>query len=152
MSNDSVSETLGEDHRRIDAVLADAKRALAAGDREKASACFAEFRSRLERHIVVEEEVLFPAFEALAGAAAAGPTRVMRAEHAEIRRLMAELRAQLAPAGALPATPFAELTALLRAHNGKEERVLYPASDRAAREAGSLAALADRVRGILGAG
>ncbi|MGH7673776.1 MAG: hemerythrin domain-containing protein, partial [Gemmatimonadales bacterium] len=86
---EGLTQLLGLDHRRLDGILADAKRRLAAGDVARARVRFAEFRSGLERHIAMEEEIVFPAFEALSGAAGGGPTRVMRAEHAEIRRLMA---------------------------------------------------------------
>jgi hemerythrin-like domain-containing protein len=147
MSTDSVTEIFSLDHRRLDAILADAKRGLAAGDIAQASERFSEFRSGLERHIAVEEEVLFPAFEALAGAAAARPTEVMRREHVELRRLMAEVSAQLERGGEPGhATPFAALTALVYAHNGKEERILYPATDAAAQKADALEALVERVR------
>ena len=56
---------LGRDHRRLDSILADAKRCLVAGDLPRASARFAEFRDGLDRHIAAEEEILFPAFEKL---------------------------------------------------------------------------------------
>jgi iron-sulfur cluster repair protein YtfE (RIC family) len=124
-----VGELLGADHGRLDFVLADAKRLLAAGDVARAAARFAAFRDGLERHIVVEEEVLFPAFESFAGVA--GPIHVMRAEHTELRRLMAEVASRLERAGdGSHATPLAALTARIFAHNGKEERILYPALDR----------------------
>jgi iron-sulfur cluster repair protein YtfE (RIC family) len=126
---DSVTERLGADHGRLDFVLADVKRLLAAGQLARASARFAAFRDGLARHIAVEEEVLFPAFEGSAGLA--GPIHVMRAEHAEIRRLMAEVASSLADGAAgCRTTPLAALTARVFAHNGKEERILYPAMDR----------------------
>jgi iron-sulfur cluster repair protein YtfE (RIC family) len=147
MSTDSMKEILGGDHRRLDAILADAKRGLAAGDIARAAEHFARFRSGLERHIALEEEIVFPAFEALAGPSAGGPIQVMRREHAEIQRLMAEVSEHLARGGEPGhATPFAPLTALLYAHNGKEERILYPATDEAAQRADALAALVERVR------
>ena len=43
-------------------------------------------------------------------------------------------------------TPLAALTARIYAHNGKEERILYPMSDRLAREAGTLDDLLRRLR------
>jgi iron-sulfur cluster repair protein YtfE (RIC family) len=142
---DTVTAILGQDHRRLDGLLADAKRALTAGERPRAAALFAAFRDGLERHIVAEEEVLFPAFEALTGITT-GPTRVMRAEHADIRAYLAEVANRLAAGGGEGlATPLASLTALLYAHNGKEERILYPATDRAAGAAGTLAALVARI-------
>jgi iron-sulfur cluster repair protein YtfE (RIC family) len=143
---ESVTQLLGEDHHRLDALLADSKRLIAAGDLAGASARFAVFHSGLERHIVAEEELLFPAFEALAGIVE-GPTRLMRLEHAEIRRLLSEVACALdSGAGAPLTTTLAALTARLYAHNGKEERILYPATDRAAREAGRLDALVSEIR------
>src|SRR5262245_5943278 len=130
---DSVAHLLAADHRRLDSILADAKRRLAAGDLPRARARFAEFRDGLEQHIAAEEEILFPVFDGLPGAAGEGPTRVMRSEHAEIRRLLAEVAASLVRGGdERHSTPLAALTARIYAHNGKEERVLYPAADRVA--------------------
>jgi iron-sulfur cluster repair protein YtfE (RIC family) len=126
--SDSVTEILGADHRRLDAQLADVKRCLAAGSLREAAERFAAFRSGLERHIDVEEEVLFPVLERVTGTADAGPTHVLRAEHAELRRLMDEIAANL-ERDACRATPLAALTARIYAHNGKEERILYPALD-----------------------
>jgi iron-sulfur cluster repair protein YtfE (RIC family) len=131
----AVTELLTRDHRRLDSILADVKRRLAAGDLSGASVGFSEFRGGLERHMDAEEEVLFPAFDAVTGAPA-GPTHVMRQEHAELRRLMAEVTGSLARGGEKGhVTPLAALTARIYAHNGKEERILYPASDRAIGEA-----------------
>ena len=42
-------------------------------------------------------------------------------------------------------TPLAALTARVYAHNGKEERILYPATDQAARDADALEALVRRI-------
>jgi iron-sulfur cluster repair protein YtfE (RIC family) len=143
---EGLTQLLGLDHRRLDGILADAKRRLVAGDLARARVRFAEFRSGLEHHILVEEEIVFPAFEALCGPAAGEPTRVMRAEHVEIRRLMAEVAASL-ERGSVDGrtTPLAALTARIYAHNGKEERILYPAADRVAAEAGASEALVARV-------
>jgi hypothetical protein len=41
-------------------------------------------------------------------------------------------------------TPLAALTARIYAHNGKEERILYPAIEQAARDADALEALLHR--------
>lgn len=148
-AQDTVTALLGRDHRRLDGLLADSKRALAAGELPRAAALFADFRDGLERHIVAEEDLLFPAFETATGITA-GPTQVMRNEHAEIRRLLGEIAGRLA--GGVEeghATSLAALTALLYAHNGKEERILYPATDRATAEAGALPDLLARVRELV---
>lgn len=144
---ESLTHLLGLDHRRLDAILAAAKQAWHAGDIARGSARFAEFRDGLERHIATEEEVLFPAFEALTGGAGGGPTQVMRLEHGELRRLMAQIASELGRGGADGGEmPLAALTARIYAHNGKEERILYPAMDRAARDADALEALLHRLR------
>jgi iron-sulfur cluster repair protein YtfE (RIC family) len=146
-ASNSVTELLCRDHRRLDSILAEAKRCLVAGDLPGASTRFAEFRDGLELHISAEEEVLFPAFETFAGGAGGGPTTVMRMEHAEIRRLMAEVASNLERGdGERQATPLAALTARIYAHNGKEERILYPAIDQAAREADALEGLLRRIQ------
>lgn len=144
-AEEGVTGLLGRDHQRLDGLLADAKQALRAGEIARAAGLFASFRTGLDRHIVAEEDVLFPAFEAMPGAPS-GPTQVMRAEHVDIRQYMAEITDRLAsgsPEGI--ATPLASLTALLFAHNGKEERILYPTIDRMAEAAGTLAELVGKI-------
>lgn len=143
----SVTELLSLDHRCLDAVLAEAKRCLFAGDLGAGAAAFASFRDGLEHHIAAEEEILFPALDALRGGAAAGPLHVMRTEHADIRQLMAEVAASLERgAGDGPTAPLAALTARLYAHNGKEERILYPMSDQAVGDAAARENLVGRIR------
>ncbi|HEM45900.1 MAG TPA: hypothetical protein ENO23_02535 [Alphaproteobacteria bacterium] len=146
----SVTELLGLDHQRIDAFLIEARRSLAAEDRAQAARRLDELASALERHMSAEEEILFPAFQAHAGARGTGPVEVMRHEHTQLRGRIAELRSVLEagpPDGA--ARLFAHVTALLAAHNGKEERILYPATDHAARDAGTLGELVARLREAL---
>lgn len=146
---ESLTHLLSLDHRRLDAILAAAKQSLHAGDIARGFARFSEFRNGLERHIAAEEEVLFPVFEALIGGPGNGPTHVMRLEHSEIRRLMAEIVSELERGGGDGrATPLAALTARIYAHNGKEERILYPAMDQATRDAGALDALLHRIRAL----
>jgi iron-sulfur cluster repair protein YtfE (RIC family) len=145
-ARESVTQLLGLDHQRLDAILAAAKQALRAGDIARGRERFSAFRAGLERHIAAEEEVLFPAFETVAGGAGGGPIHVMRLEHRELQRLMAEV-AELLERGSAegPATPLAALTARIYAHNGKEERILYPAIDRAGLAADVRAELLRRI-------
>lgn len=94
-------------------------------------AVFAEAQSRfrafacgLTRHIDVEERVLFPAFEAMAGSAT-GPTVVTRAEHEEIRHRLdqpATILEEHDPTAAKNAIDA--LTDILSMHNLKEEAIL----------------------------
>lgn len=129
----SVTEYLEGDHRRLDAMIPEVRRLMAAGSFQEAGARFADFMSGLGRHIDLEEQILFPAFEQLTGMTAGGPTFVMRNEHVEIRRFMDAVAAALRAADAAGAGESIEgLTETLGAHNMKEERVLYPMIDRAA--------------------
>jgi hemerythrin-like domain-containing protein len=144
-ASSSLMEVLSRDHHRLDSILADVKRCLVAGDLLRAAARFAEFRDGLDHHIAAEEEVLFPTFERFTSGAGGGPTQVMRMEHAEIRRLMAEVASSLERGDEeMHVTPLAALTARIYAHNGKEERILYPAIEQAARDADALEALLHR--------
>ncbi len=146
----TVSELLGIDHRQIDEILVEAKRGSAAGDAQGAADRLREFQRGLLRHMVAEEEVLFPALETSTGGRAGGPISVMRHEHTEMRRLIEDLVATLTRGDTEDATRrFGELTALLFAHNGKEERILYPMADHAAQADGSLSALLAKLREAL---
>lgn len=146
---ESLTHLLSLDHRRLDAIFAAAKQSLHAGDIARGFARFSEFRDGLERHIAAEEEVLFPVLEALVGGSGGGPAHVMRLEHSEIRRLMTEIAAELQRGGGDGhTTPLGALTARIYAHNGKEERILYPAMDQAARDADALDALLLRFRAL----
>jgi len=65
----TVAEIFGWDHRRLDVLLADPKRSLAAGELAGAATLFSQFREGLGRHIVVEEEILYPTMDRAAAEA-----------------------------------------------------------------------------------
>lgn len=128
----TVSGYLGDDHRRLDALFADTAKLVAAADYAAAAARFAEFATGLDRHIEQEEQILFPVFEQATGMTQ-GPTTVMRHEHVAIRALLVEIRAAIAEGERARFQAAAqELGAVLGDHNMKEERILYPMTDRAA--------------------
>lgn len=128
----SVAEFLEADHQRLDTLFAEAARLLETASLDDAAARFAEFACGLERHIAMEESVLFPAFERLTGMVG-GPTTVMRMEHAEIREFLRDAAGSL---GARDGESFAlrarALRAALSEHNVKEEEILYPMTDESA--------------------
>jgi len=128
-----VAEALAWDHDRLDALEQQAFECLAAGNAAGARDAWGEFTVGLRRHIRFEEQLLFPTFEERLGIPpAAGPTAVMRAEHREIEALIEAIGRALAGEGA--ALPLrARLHGVLGEHNVKEERILYPATDRALR-------------------
>lgn len=128
----SVTEYLEADHRRLDAIVPEVLRLLSTRSFSEASERFAEFTCGLGRHIEVEEQLLFPAFEQMTGMTDGGPTAVMRGEHVEIRRLMSEAAGGLQAEDAAKAeAALHDLTRILVGHNTKEERRLYPMIDEA---------------------
>jgi iron-sulfur cluster repair protein YtfE (RIC family) len=129
----TVMGYLSTDHRRLDGIMEECSALAQKGDMAAAAKRFAMFHEGLARHIRIEEELLFPEFEKATGLSEGGPTGVMRHEHLEIRRLMASL-GELFSAPAPTAAEFeairSALYALLHEHNVKEERILYPMTDR----------------------
>jgi hemerythrin-like domain-containing protein len=66
-------------HRACDAVWAEVEEAVEAENAEKIASSWRRFDGSLRRHLTMEEEVLFPAFEAATGMFDSGPTHVRRA-------------------------------------------------------------------------
>jgi hemerythrin-like domain-containing protein len=126
----TVSQYLSADHARLDKIFADTRRLADAGEWLPARAAFEPFAQGLTHHIAVEEQRLFPVFEARLRTA--GPTTVMRLEHRSIEQLLARLRAALDGSdGAAFGDAAAELGRIIEVHNRKEEHVLYPRLDAA---------------------
>jgi uncharacterized protein (DUF2249 family)/hemerythrin-like domain-containing protein len=129
----AVTECLMTDHGRLDGILTEVGNLVIAGDYEAAGRRFAEFACGLNRHIEMEEKVLFPVFEKATGMTGGGPTEVMRQDHVAIRRFM---DAAAAAIRSREAGPFSSAVMALREtigpHNIKEEHILYPMTDQAA--------------------
>jgi iron-sulfur cluster repair protein YtfE (RIC family) len=141
----TVTAYLSWDHDRLDALLLDVIRDVEGGRFAQARQTYREFDEGLLRHIRIEEDVLFPVFEARTGMTG-GPTTVMRQEHRDIQRAIALMREGLL---AEDQTRFTDGLVLLRQvlpdHNAKEEHVLYPSTDRMLNERERLA-LAERLQ------
>jgi regulator of cell morphogenesis and NO signaling len=127
----SIRTTFAEDHDRLDALFAE-YRAMKRTDHDSAKECFKQFKFGLQRHIVWEEQILFPLFDRKAGITGGGPTAVMRAEHRQIADRLEAIHQKVRARD--PETEHEEeaLLAVLTAHNEKEEKVLYPMLDRLA--------------------
>lgn len=129
-----ISDHMTKHHRECDEIFA------RAGDRASASDWVGvereadAFLDAIERHIELEESLLFPSFEQATGMKV-GPTRLMRVEHEQMRGLFARMRAAIE---AKDAAQYDEvsgaLAELMRLHNSKEEAMLYPLMDRALRK------------------
>jgi len=128
--NDSIIHFFSQDHRACDAEWAALEGTLDAGDLTACRAGFEAFDASMERHFGWEENVLFPALEQAMGMAGMGPTAVMRAEHRQMRAVLAQMR------GAIDGGDTGEvldqgdtLLMLIQQHNAKEEAMLYPMAD-----------------------
>lgn len=125
-----VSDSLTEHHREFDRLIAAALQAADARDWPAYRARVTALRDALEAHIELEESYLMPAF-VRGTPQAAGVTETMRAEHMEMRTLLARLAAA-APA-VDPEGCRAELDSLrgtLRRHSAQEEGMLYKACEK----------------------
>ena len=124
----TVREYLEEDHKTLDRLLDHLLAMVSDNEIERADLHARDLLRGLEHHIRVEEEILFPIFEARTLLCA--PCEVMRHEHRLIRRLLADLEDALAKGkGNLAMSLLTGLSQLLEAHNHKEEAVLYPRAD-----------------------
>lgn len=127
---DTIGRYLEVDHAHCDALFADARRAVRKGLWREAEQAFATFCHALERHLLMEERIVFPAFENAIGAASA-PTASMRSEHLRIRgmvqRLSNALRERDTEAFLIHA---GTLGIVLYQHSEREEGVLYPMIER----------------------
>ena len=82
-----------------------------------------------QRHFQMEEEVLFPAFEAATGMTG-GPTQVMRGEHDQMRALLEQLAEGVSAQDATRVLGLTEsFMVFIQQHNMKEEQILYPMTD-----------------------
>jgi hemerythrin-like domain-containing protein len=126
---ESFAETLTEDHRRCDRLLARVETIANGGDWDRIAVEALGLHGATERHFAFEEDVLFPALESSAPTAA-GPTGVMRAEHRQIRQLLAELEQAVEARDADECLGVLETLHLVsQQHNTKEEAILYRMAD-----------------------
>lgn len=126
-NTETISGFFAKDHDEIDAILA------RADFRDPAAALpiVKEFDYRLERHIIWEETVLFPAVARVDPALAQGPIPVMLREHIAIRTAKAKALERLEQGDGLGAmTRIQEMLVILAAHTANEERLIYPSCDR----------------------
>ncbi|WP_455376919.1 hemerythrin domain-containing protein [Petrachloros mirabilis] len=127
----TISAFFEQDHDRLDALF-QSFQTLKRHDFKKAQEAFKEFKFGLHRHIVWEEDLLFPLWEGKTGMSEGGPTFVMRAEHRQISEHLEAIRRKVDEQNPESDQEEQALLTLLGAHNLKEERVLYPAIDQVA--------------------
>ena len=117
-----------KDHDRLDELFKTFQ-ASKGSDLAKAKEAFKEFKIGLQRHIVWEEELLFPIWEDKTGMVEDGPTPMMRHEHSQIKQLLDAIHHKIEGQNLDTDRDEQALIQTLDAHNRKEERALYPAID-----------------------
>lgn len=124
MKRHAALQDLSRDHHTALKLALDARRAAESGDEKQIAAmldrCRAVFASELEPHFQTEERDVLPPL------AAAGETALVErtlAEHAEFRRLIADLHHQGSPG-------LARFAELMNAHVRFEERELFAAMEK----------------------
>jgi regulator of cell morphogenesis and NO signaling len=125
----TIFEFMSVDHDRLDEIFEGFKK-LSEDDIDGARKLFPDFKTGLLKHIVWEEEILFPIFEQKTGMHDTGPTAGMRMEHGHIKNFLEEIGEKVL-AGELQGIDKAAtgLLEVLGPHNEKEENILYPAID-----------------------
>lgn len=127
----TISQFMQQDHRDCDDLFASAEACVADNNWAQTASSWDSFAKQLEHHLRMEEELLFPAFEAQTGQTQ-GPTMVMRMEHQQMRALLSEMSNCLDDQNQQRFLGLAEsFMVLLQQHNMKEEQMLYPMTDRA---------------------
>ena len=127
---ESIRDFMAGHHRQCDDYFAVVEQVIASADWAAADQAFSEYQRAMESHFDAEEATLFPLFEAQTGMSR-GPTQVMRAEHAQIRELIAAASAALVARDVDDYSGYAEtLLIMTQQHNMKEENILYPMCDR----------------------
>lgn len=125
----TILEFLGGDHHACDELFASAEESVGQKNWGGARALFDRFHASMLHHLAMEENVLFPAFEARTGSTN-GPTQVMRMEHEQMRELMQDMAHAMIKTDYEGYLGLSEtLNILMQQHNMKEENVLYPMTD-----------------------
>lgn len=127
-----ISEYFEKDHDRLDELFRNF-REWKSKDYPKAKEYFVAFKYGLQRHIIWEEDILFPLFEERTGSSQ-GPTMVMRQEHRQIGEKLEAIHLKVKEADPDSEREENSLLEVLAMHNMKEENILYPAIDAQAAE------------------
>ena len=147
MTAPGLADFFTHDHRSCDELWTRVEAASEEGA-ESIAAAWRRFDRSLRGHLAMEEEVLFPAFEAATGMTDSGPTFVMRMEHDQMRGLLDQMGAALERGDQNALLDQGDtLLMLIQQHNQKEEGMLYPMSERAL--ASEWPALHDRLAAYL---
>lgn len=119
-----------QDHADCDARWADVEELLDTADIDSARPAWQKFDTSMRQHLAMEEDILFPAFDARSGMGGGGPTAMMRMEHQQMRGLLDQIGAAMEAGDTEEAMDIGDtLLMLIQQHNVKEEGMLYPMAE-----------------------
>lgn len=144
----SIQSYMTNHHKECDNLLVEAEGLLADKDWTGFSQAWLTFSQETVSHFNMEEEILFPEFEAKTGMTG-GPTMVMRSEHNQVKALFEQMQIAIEGQDLDRAMGIVESVMLLiQQHNMKEEQILYPMTDAHLNDTAGVVAKMD---GLLGA-
>jgi len=122
----STDNWLVHEHSLYEDLLTECHDAVENEDWEGANLIFNQLVMHLKRHIAMEEEVLYPAYEA-APDAPQGPTTALREEHSTIIRLIEDMVPVIKTRDSEPMLEcLAHLENQMIKHHEKEEDIFLP--------------------------
>ena len=126
-----ISDYLKNDHARCDDLFTQTEFYVNQKRWDDAQISFNLFRDFLNKHINIEESIIFPALE-YAIDSATGPTNIMRMEHVYIRGINHHLYESINKKNTVSFFDHSDtLQLILQQHNLKEEDTWYAMIDRA---------------------
>ncbi len=133
-----------QDHRDCDSRWAELEGLLDSGISDASNQAWQEFDDSMRRHFAMEEDILFPAFDARSGMGGGGPTAMMRMEHQQMRGLLDQIGEAMSTGDTEEALDLGDtLLMVIQQHNVKEEGMLYQMAENIL--AGEWAALAEQL-------
>ncbi len=125
VKTNKILEFMKDDHDRLYMIF-QKFRSVAVKNANEAENLFHDFKIGLQRHIVWEEEIMFPIFENKTGMHGTGPSVVMRDDHRQIKEILEEMHSMLVEKKVNRINKLADnLVDVLKPHNRNEENVLY---------------------------
>lgn len=123
-------------HRLLEELLLEHQEALIGLDFESAARALAEYRAELQVHMVVEEELVIPAFERLQVEIRGGGAHFYKLEHQKLHELLERIERELAALAQRDVQRSREVIPLLKQelsfehvmehHETRENYALYP--------------------------
>ncbi len=122
---------LNHDHKNFESTVYKCRTACDTSDWSSVRRLFGELSSSYESHVLIEEGVLFPAYESHP-AATEGPTTSLKSDHEQIFRLLNHITDQLDQGSHdTLAEDFSLLYRIMIRHHEKEEEIFLPMASEA---------------------